>query len=200
MARHTTIRDETILEAARDVFLERGIQATTAEVAERAGVSEGTLFKRFKSKHELFHAAMLSHGAGIPWLATLDSRVGKGKVRDHLFELGLDIIRFFRVLIPFMMMSWSNKGAGEAPQILNMPDPPPAIAMRKLTAYFEAEARAGRIRKVSPEILARAFFGGLQSFAFFELILEGKDPAPMSAEELVRGHVSLIWNGIAPVD
>ena len=58
MARPTSIKDETIVAAAREVFLERGIQATTAEVAERAGVSEGSVFKRFKTKSELFRAAM----------------------------------------------------------------------------------------------------------------------------------------------
>ncbi|MBK6513564.1 MAG: TetR family transcriptional regulator [Polyangiaceae bacterium] len=40
MARPTVIRNEAILEAARDVFLERGILGTSAEVAQRAGVSE----------------------------------------------------------------------------------------------------------------------------------------------------------------
>ena len=58
MARPTVIRNEAILQAARDVFLERGILATSAEVAQRAGVSEGSLFKRFKTKADLFRAAM----------------------------------------------------------------------------------------------------------------------------------------------
>jgi len=54
MARPTVIRDETIIDAAREVFLERGFGATTAEVAVRAGVSEGSIFKRFNSKVDLF--------------------------------------------------------------------------------------------------------------------------------------------------
>ena len=200
MARPSTIKDETILDAAREVFLSRGAQATTAEVAERAGVSEGTLFNRFKTKDELFRAAMLSHGARIPWVATLEDRVGKGKVRDHMIDLGLQIVEFFRVLMPFMMMSWSNKGSQDLPAVMLVKDPPPAVAMRKVTAYFEAEGQAGRIRKTNPEILARAFIGGLQSYVFFEMLLKGRDPSPLSAEEFVRGHVNLLWAGIAPAD
>lgn len=200
MARPSTIKDETILDAAREVFLSRGAQATTAEVAERAGVSEGTLFNRFKTKDELFRAAMLSHGVRIPWVATLDDRVGKGKVRDHMIDLGLQIVEFFRVLMPFMMMSWSNKGSQDLPAVMLEKDPPPAVAMRKVTAYFEAEVQAGRIRKTNPEILARAFVGGLQSYVFFEMLLKGRDPSPLSAEEFVRGHVNLLWSGIAPAD
>ncbi|MBU6163239.1 MAG: TetR family transcriptional regulator, partial [Myxococcales bacterium] len=38
MARPTTIDDEVILEAARQVFLEEGYAATTASIARRAGV------------------------------------------------------------------------------------------------------------------------------------------------------------------
>ena len=48
--RPPTITSERLLDVARDVFLECGIRATTQDVAERAGVSEGVLFHRFKSK------------------------------------------------------------------------------------------------------------------------------------------------------
>jgi AcrR family transcriptional regulator len=198
MARPASIRDETILAAAREVFLSRGVQATTAEVAERAGVSEGTIFNRFKSKDELFRAAMLSHGADVPWVASLDGRVGKGRVREHMIEVGHQIIEFFRVLMPLMMMVWSNRGPHGAPPLLSEESPPPVVAIRKLTAYFEAEVRAGRIRKTNAAALARTFVGGLQSFVFFELLLKGREPALLTAEEFVRGHVGVIWSGIAP--
>jgi len=199
MARPSSIRDETILNAAREMFLARGIQATTAEVAERAGVSEGTLFNRFKSKDDLFRLAMMSDGAAsVPWVATVDARIGKGRVREHLLDLALQIIEFFRKLMPLMMMAMANPGPDGLPHVVNHPDPPPAVAIRKLTAYFEAECRAGRIRKTNPQILARAFLGGLQSFVFFEMLLKGRTPTPLTAEEFAKGHVSLLWSGIAP--
>src|SRR6188768_584747 len=56
--RPPVISNERLLEVAREVFLEFGIRATTLEVATRAGVAEGTIFHRFKSKDELFRAAM----------------------------------------------------------------------------------------------------------------------------------------------
>lgn len=198
MARAASIRDETILKAAREVFLARGIQATTAEVAERAGVSEATVFTRFRSKEGLFRAAMMAGAGEAPWVASLPGRVGQGQVRDHLIDLGLQIIDFFRVLMPLMMMSWSNRGPGGVPHFLSAPDPPPAVAIRKLMEYFEAELNTGRIRDTSPAVLARAYLGGLQSFVFFELLLKGRDPSPLTAEEFVRGHVGVLWSGIAP--
>jgi len=47
MPRPAKIKDEEILAAAREVFLEKGIRATTAEVAKRAGIAEGSIFNRF---------------------------------------------------------------------------------------------------------------------------------------------------------
>lgn len=44
---------ERIVAAARKVFAERGLDASTAEIAERAGVGEATLYRRFPTKEEL---------------------------------------------------------------------------------------------------------------------------------------------------
>jgi AcrR family transcriptional regulator len=49
---------DRILEAARSVFAEEGIDASVADVAERAGVGTATIFRRFPSKDDLV-AAML---------------------------------------------------------------------------------------------------------------------------------------------
>src|SRR5262245_5198442 len=47
-----------ILAAAEDVFAERGPQASTEEVARRAGVAIGTVFRHFPTKAELLRALM----------------------------------------------------------------------------------------------------------------------------------------------
>lgn len=47
-------RVESIMEAARATFRERGyVDATTAEIAERAGVVEGSIYRFFKTKRDL---------------------------------------------------------------------------------------------------------------------------------------------------
>src|SRR3954471_7456784 len=45
-----------ILEAARSVFAEQGLDAGVAEVAERAGVGVATIFRRFPCKEDLLVA------------------------------------------------------------------------------------------------------------------------------------------------
>ena len=49
---------DRILEAARAVFAEDGLEASIADVAERAGVGTATIFRRFPTKDDLV-AAML---------------------------------------------------------------------------------------------------------------------------------------------
>ncbi len=53
-----------ILEAARDVFFRDGfMQANLDEVAEKAGVAKGTLYRYFESKAELYVAVLAHNGA-----------------------------------------------------------------------------------------------------------------------------------------
>ncbi len=52
-----------ILEAARAVFAEEGLDASVAEVAERAGVGTATIFRRFPTKDDLI-AAILEQELG----------------------------------------------------------------------------------------------------------------------------------------
>jgi AcrR family transcriptional regulator len=196
MARPVSIRDESIIAAAREVFLERGIQATTAEVAERAGVSEGSVFKRFKTKAELFEAAMGEELPKPAFLKNLTSRVGKGTIDESLFELGMEILAFFRELIPLMMMAWSNPGPNGLPARIAGPNPPPVRALNKLAGFFEAEMQRGRLRRHDAEVVARTFVGALHHFAFFELLQVTGDALPLGAEQYVRGLVSLMIQGI----
>lgn len=62
--RRKDARPQEIVQAALDLFVERGYAATRAEdVAARAGVSKGTLYLYFANKEELFRA-VISEGLG----------------------------------------------------------------------------------------------------------------------------------------
>ena len=198
MSRPVSIKDQTIIDAAQAVFLERGFGATTAEVAGRAGVSEGTLFKRFRTKVELFQAAMHPQFADLGWLADLESRVGAGDLQTQLTELGAAGVAFFRQLMPLMMMSYANPAPNGLPELLNRPDPPPLRALQRLTRYFEAEIRLGRLRPVDPEILARMFLGSLQHYVFFELLFQAQQTLPLPLPTFLRGLVGMLWSGAGP--
>ncbi|WP_083017888.1 TetR/AcrR family transcriptional regulator [Mycobacteroides saopaulense] len=54
MARQDAVANrERLVAAAREVFSERGLDATLDEVARRAGLGTGTAYRHFRDKHEL---------------------------------------------------------------------------------------------------------------------------------------------------
>ena len=63
--RRKEARPGELLDAALDLFVEKGFAATRSEeVAARAGVSKGTLFLYFPSKEELFKAVVRENMSG----------------------------------------------------------------------------------------------------------------------------------------
>jgi AcrR family transcriptional regulator len=200
MARPTSITDEQILKAARAVFLERGARATTADVARRAGIAEGSVFHRFKTKDELFIAAMRAEVEEPEWLCHLIAKVGRGDLRTNLEEAAMEAIEFFRRVIPLQIMSWSRDPKSVVPRHLigRGGDTPPLRAIRRLASVFDAEMRAGRLRRHDPEIMARVFGGSLHHYAFFEILAQANAVLPLPAEMYVRGLVHLIWSGAGP--
>jgi TetR/AcrR family transcriptional regulator len=77
--RRKEARPGELLDAALDLFVEKGFAATRAEeVAARAGVSKGTLFLYFQSKEELFKAVVRENISGrfTEWRAELETFEG----------------------------------------------------------------------------------------------------------------------------
>ena len=77
--RRKEARPGELLDAALDLFVEKGFAATRAEeVAARAGVSKGTLFLYFQSKEDLFKAVVRENISGHfkEWNETFDNFKG----------------------------------------------------------------------------------------------------------------------------
>jgi AcrR family transcriptional regulator len=192
MARPVTISDEVILDAAREIFLAHGIKATTALVAERAGVSEGIIFKRFKTKAELFRTAMLLGDGAALW-AILE-RAGRGEIREQLQAIGREMISVYYRVIPIVMMSWSNAeeigvpraGDGEAM---------PIRSIRVISAYFEKEIALGRIPARAPEIYARTFIAAMWHFVMLDVTIPKENASLLSSEEFLDGVIDLLLGG-----
>lgn len=78
-----------IVAAAAELFAERGLDASTAEIAERAGVGEATLFRRFPTKDDLIAAIVatkMEEGLTIGEECLLEPDPWRG-VERFLFEM-----------------------------------------------------------------------------------------------------------------
>jgi AcrR family transcriptional regulator len=197
MARPVTISNEHLLGTARAVFLEKGLHATTAEVAARAGVSEGILFKRYGSKAALFRAAMNvgDEVLCIERMLRAPADLPGGDARERLRALAERFVEIFRRIVPVTVMSL---GQGDSlPPGMHGPNPPPLRTIRALAAYFDGERDAGRLRVRDAEVLARIFLGALWHFVFLAAMMpEGKDK--LSEDRFLGNLVETLIEGVAP--
>lgn len=184
-----------LLEVAREVFLEQGIRATTLEVAERAGVSEGAVFHRFKSKEMLFRAAMELEADDVPelFLNAVQDLEGR-ELQEALLHLGETLIQIGRVALPLMMMSWSNpEGCAQGSQ-----SPRYYAAFKRLAGYFERQMDAGKLRRMDSEVITRAFFGSIHHYCMTRTLMPELAAQFMPEGMFLRGLVDLLFNGASP--
>jgi AcrR family transcriptional regulator len=78
---------ERVLAAAEEVFGERGTNASTEEVARRAGVGIGTVFRHFPTKEALYEAIVVRHLSALVEDAPLDSDDPGGAFREYFARI-----------------------------------------------------------------------------------------------------------------
>jgi AcrR family transcriptional regulator len=194
MARPVTITDDQILEAARAVFLEEGFNASTATIARRAGISEGTLFKRYETKEKLFFAA-LQVPLVPPWAAELEGYVGQGNLRRNLVTVCLSIIRCLEDVIPRVMVAWGSRVRRDL--FRGMPEPPHLRERRLLAKFLAAEIERGRLGACDPDLVARLLLSSLRTYVQ-EAFLSGRERTEDGDRIFVEGVVAVLWEGINP--
>lgn len=163
MARPRKYDDEALLESLRATFLELGPGAPSQELASRAGVSEGTLFKRFDTKRRLFAQAMrLPPIEEQVWVTSMATRPGRGSVESNVTELATSFMTYLDEIIPVMsMIMASGKMRPADLRALYADDegPPPSLVRDRFAEYFAAERALGRLGDVDARTLADFLLG-----------------------------------------
>jgi AcrR family transcriptional regulator len=178
MARPRQVTDEEILRHAREVFLEVGPHAPTQAVADRCGLSQAALFKRFGTKRDLLVKALLPP-EHMPFLGRLDAGPSDGPLAPQLQAIAIEILLFFREQVP-CMATLQASGVDHLTLMKELDVPPPLRLQRAMAGYLE---RAGD--RLRPDLdrsdLATALLGTLHVRAFFHFIGGSRlaeDPAP----------------------
>jgi AcrR family transcriptional regulator len=67
-------REQDLLDAAQSLFFEKGVSATTTdEIAQKAGISKATLYRRYKDKQAIFEKIILDNSQKLAQeLATIE--------------------------------------------------------------------------------------------------------------------------------
>ncbi|MEL6489856.1 MAG: TetR/AcrR family transcriptional regulator [Cyanobacteria bacterium J06634_6] len=194
MARPRKITTEQILKAAQAIFLEKGFGASTQEIASEAGISEGSIFKRFPTKEELFVAAM-GMSKRSSFSSFVEAIAGQGDLEENLKKIGVEMIGIFQELLPKMMML-KSKGLPIPAMLMKPGTAPPVQLMKLLTDFFEKEIALERIRRSNSQTLAMMFIGSLIEYVFLK---QTSAPLP-DVEDYVDSVVELFWRSIQPSD
>jgi len=188
MARPPSISNQQILDAARAEFLAHGLaRASTIAIARRAGVSEGSIFNRFPTKDDLFHAAM---DEAQPPVLALDSYIGQGNLRENLVRITIESIHFLNNFLPNLMLRWSERELGPKAKVCTRP----REILSALTTFFKAEKALGRVGG-DPTIIARMYMGSVWNYCFMLAVAGDRS---MSVKKFAESLVAGLWQGIAP--
>jgi len=164
-------RRRTIIEVAKNSFLERGYAETSmSTIAAALGGSKTTLWSYFRSKEELF-------------AAVIDAKVAdfRAKLDEALIPAGgtaAALGRFGRVLLRKIMSPESValhrlivSGADRFPEMgRTFAEHGPDRVRERLRCYIEDEMAAGRLRQGKSLVAARQFIALCQAGCYLEAL------------------------------
>ncbi len=197
MARPPKITTEAILTAARQVFLAQGVGASTVEIAETAGISEASIFKRFGTKQALFLAAM---GAETPkWVKELPSQVPTAAIKTELADISTQMLDFYQVVLPRVMMMMTQNKMPHPP----MMPPPPIRDTYLLAGFIDRAIAAKHLRPCDAIIIANIIVGTIVNYVIISNVpnkmpLPSSIPSTIAPDRFIHNLIDTLWYGIAP--
>jgi AcrR family transcriptional regulator len=194
---------ERIVEAAERVMRERGLaRTTTKEIARAAGYSEGTLYKHFESKEDLFLAVLAERfPAFVALVEELPVRVGRGTVRETLKEVATNALAYYGEIVPMAASIFSEPALlARHREELRKRGAGPWMINETLASYLDAEERLGRVRKdADVEAAAAMVLGACYQRAFFRSYL-GEDVPTEGEEGFVESIVQTLMPSLSPTE
>jgi AcrR family transcriptional regulator len=179
--------DKVILEATRELIAERGVyEFRTEDVAARAGVGKGAIYRRYGSKDELVTGAIA--GLVSAEIAVPDT----GSTRDDLLALMREAVELYRGSLASRLMPNLIGAMAQKPKLAKaVRDGFLAGRRRALSEVLRRGVERGDLRPDLDLELALDVLGGP---LFYRLLVTG---GPIDAQ-LAEGVADLILRGFAP--
>lgn len=183
-----------ILEAAEQLFAEHGFQAaTTAAIARRAGVAEGSIYRHFESKQDL-----LVQLAAERFAAPVSNLLGDFSHLDDeslLRTLIRERFRTARRYAPLAKVFLLEAQHQEELRERYIGDVATRIAAMG-EAIVQSRIDAGEWRPVNPKIALGALIGMAVTFVAWSAILGGDKYVKFDPDEVVDGIVDIFLHGV----
>jgi AcrR family transcriptional regulator len=173
---------ERIVAAATEVFAERGLEASTADIAARAGVGEATLFRRFPTKDDLITAIIAVQFEEAADLAT-------SCLEEEDPWRGLE-----RFLYEMAARASVDHGVSDAAKERCMASPALAAERRRIIDLTSQLVR--RAQKVG--VLRADIAGQDLMFLMSAIASLGESPFPGLRADLWKRYLGIVLDGLRP--
>lgn len=190
--------EKKILEAARKVFVQKGLKgARMQEIADAAGINKALLHYYFRSKEALFQqvfTATLQANAPLLYGVMAKDIPLKQKIEEFI-RVYIDIVR----QNPFMPIFILSELSQNPDKLAGKIGPHATAVVGKLQKQLDEEAEKGNIRKIEPVDLVSSIMGlcvfpviakpilqpvfGMDEAAYEAFLSQRKDEVPL-----------IIWN------
>ncbi len=185
-----------ILEAASELFAERGYQATTTRlIAERAGVNEVTLFRGFGNKQGVLRAIGERLRSRQP-ARTVTDLAAATDLRATLLALAHQEVA--SGLADGGLVSRLAFEASSVPEVAEVLAGGPQGNLAAVADFLQAAQRRGELRDDLPAtVIAEGFFALTSSFVIMRTLLGFTAGTDAAVEAEVDQLFDLFWRGAA---
>ncbi|WP_445407193.1 TetR/AcrR family transcriptional regulator [Acinetobacter seifertii] len=175
----------TLIAAARELFLEQGLEVRLEAIATKAGTNRQTLYNHFPTKTALL-IEVFDHLKAEMEAPFIEHHVDSNKRLDQrLFDIGhavqthfynVDAIRLQRLMIIALVEMKEI-----LPKIQNRTQ---GNIKRSLSHILETAHNAGLIQVEHPDEAAKAFLGAVMGYSYPATMLGGALPTPQALKKL----------------
>ena len=184
------VRRQAILDAAWEVFLERGYAGATIDaVVERAGGSKATVYAQFGNKEGLFVALVMS--GAQDFAASIEAAASAGTTfAETLHEIGR---RFLGLVLAPERVALYRLVVAESGRLPEVGDifyrTGPQSVQAHLAEFFRAAAARGLVPPLAPEALAVQFLGSVLGDYHFRVLC---NPTRSPTAKEIERHLDFV--------
>lgn len=190
---------QQILNATERIIQAKGIaRATTKEIARAAGCAEGTLYKHFEHKEELFLTVLQQH---LPSFIESMGGIEPGTlpILTSLERIAQAALHYYEKMVPLVTAFFADTDLlASHRKLMQDIDGGPQRIHERVAGYVRQEQQLGRIDAgQEPLSIAWLLLGPCFQYVFTRNFL-GNDPFALTDEQFIANLVRTLAVGLLP--
>jgi AcrR family transcriptional regulator len=185
---------DKILKAAQKLFARNGYDGTTTkELAEKAGIAEGTLFRHFTNKK-----AILVEVATQGWIELLtDLLTELSEMASYEAISQMMYKRMLRLGENYDMMRVCFMEVQSHPDLRDRIQSEVVDKMTSVAeAFFQTAMERGVYRQMNPRVIAQVFLGMFVVAGFSHETISQPGASPQEMKDMAEGLADIFLNGV----